>query len=205
MARAIFGIAWMFRVEIKAALATVPSLAGRVSKIGGLFELQQQQATTDAIAELRGVELHAVAGEVTVAAPALPPAPDLEPFEVRVREVMQTVAPANRQHELVRAVAGLLRDLTLYQIFGTQLGALRTLSVSGPLPEAALNNLHQEHATRATATSLAPFSFIAWMAFLLQRGLVVQDQQGRYVVTDAGRATLQAAVNAGGVPEARAF
>lgn len=201
---ALFGIAWMFRVEIKAALATRPSIAGRVSKIG-ILELQQQQATTNAIAELRGVEAHADASHAAPAAPALPPAPDLQPFEDRVREVIQTVPPANRQDELVRAVAGLLRDLSLYQIFGSQLGVLRTLAASGPLPEAALNGLHQEHVTRATAASQTPFSFPAWMAFLLQRGLVVQDQEGRYVITDAGRSLLQSAVAAGGVPEARPF
>jgi hypothetical protein len=189
---------WVFYPQLRDALAAIPSLAGRVSKIG-LVELQQQGAVAAAI-----TEGHGEVGAPALAAPreVLPPAPDLAPFEVRIREHLQH-AP-NREDDLVRTVAALIRNNVAQQMFGTQLAALRALVASGPLPEAALKVFFQEHVRRAIAASQTPLPFLQWVGFLVDRGLAVVDDQGRFVVTDTGRALLQFANNAG-MTEAKQF
>lgn len=94
--------------------------------------------------------------------------------------------------------------MTVQQIFGTQLAILRTLAASGPLPEAALNGLYQEHVRRATAAATMPLPFLAWVNFLVDRGLIVMDDQGCYAITDAGTALLQFA-NTAGFTDAKQF
>jgi hypothetical protein len=204
MPAALFGIAWLFRRQLAAAIAAIPNLAGRVSKIGPL-ELQQQQAVvTAAIAEAHGdiLEAHGEVGAPAAAAAALPPLPDIEPYEARIRELLQNVA--NREDHLVRELAVIARGMTGQQIFGTQLAVLRTLDTSGALPEVALNGLYQEHVRRATAAGFPPLSFLAWIGFLVDRRLVIMDNQGRYAITVMGRAFLQFANNTG-LTEAKPF
>ena len=193
---ALVYIVLLFRPQIRDALSTVPHLAGRVSRIGPL-ELQQGGAVAAA-----AIEARAETGALATPVAALPPMRDLEPFEVNVRETVSR--SPNREADLVQTVAMLVRASLTQHIFGTQLAALRALAASGPLPEAALNGLYQEHVRRATAASSPPLSFLAWVGFLVDRGLAVMDEQGRYVATPTGVALLQFANNAG-LSEAKPF
>jgi hypothetical protein len=188
------GIVWWFRKQIGDLLAAVPSLFSRVSKIGPV-ELRQP-LPPPGIAGGRE-DAHAVAV-------ALPPAPELEPFEAHIREALQQIPAPARQEHLVRALAGFARGTIANQIFGTQFGVLRMLAANGPLPEAALNGLYQEHVRRATASGQTPLVFEAWINFLIGWGLVARDAAGRFVITDAGAAFLQFA-NTTGLTEAKAF
>lgn len=194
---------WAFRKEIIAFLGAAERALGRIKKLPGGVELEQETPSAAPNGNTP-TELQAPNSQ--------PTDPSLEPWITAVRSAIREKniedAP-DLKETLIHAVAFARRHALFVrvglEIFGTQFAALKELNMSGPLPSEALHKIHAEHQLRVSKeTTEKPLDFLLWLSFLRNVGLVIMNATGSYEITDSGKMFLIFAEQEG-LSEAKKF
>jgi hypothetical protein len=188
----IIFLVWRFFPEMKSALSSVPTLAGRINKAGfvefqPLAQQQQQQQPAEFGKEREQSTSSTLQRHRLVV-----------PFEAHIRQNIKDQkldGDPDFQDRLIYNLAEAVRtaqgESTTRQIFGTQLAALKQLA-NGPMTVAALKTLYDQHVQLAKEVGIAePLSFLQWVSFLTSRSLAQIADDGRYAITDVGRSYLE--------------